>query len=269
MDYIIYSCFISVEPLVCYGSCSCYHKFSSEANVLNCTESDMEELPSNVPTQTDWFILTGGTLHVLSQYFQYMTNLSKLELRDNRISSLSQDFITGLAHQKSHVLMVDLQGNRLQRLPKLITKIRTIHLKLSGNPWFCDCDMLWMTDWLANATIPSGEPVVIDYDEVFCYNGKRMGQAVYTLKAEDMDCLPYVMATGAIVALACIGTVILILFCVAVVAFKRWNEIRWLLYKNYNMYIGKRGETENIDGMVFDALISYRYVDRGGAICRM
>ncbi len=247
-------------PLRCHGSCKCYHEFTKNANVLNCAESEIDELQSSVPTQTDWIVFTGGKLHDISEYFPYMATLSRLVLRNNSISTLSLDFITGLRYQRQNGLIIDLQDNRLQQVPKSISNIGTVRWNLCGNPWFCECDMLWMADWLANSTMLSGEHVVIDYDDVTCYHGKQIGQAIYTLKAEDMDCLPYVLATGAIAALSCIGAILLILLCVAIMAFRRWNEIRWLIYKKYNMYIGRRAEGEIIDGMVFDALISYRCV---------
>ena len=242
----------------------CHHNFPSMANVLNCSGTDMQNLLPPVPLQTDWLILTGANLHSLTTYHTYIPNLTLMDLRYNKIEMLSENFISGLSDLQRNILLIDVRDNIISRLPKSMSTLKAVQFKLSGNQLICDCEMLWIADWLANTTIQSGEhgePVVIDYDEVLCYEGKQKGQAIYTLQAEDMGCLPNTLATSAIISLVCIGTLFLCMFCMCAVALRRWNEIRWFVYRKYNMYIGRKDDNDDIEGMVFDALISYRCVE--------
>ncbi len=153
-------------------------------------------------------------------------------------------------------LVIDLEGNNLTTLPEEITKLERVQWELSGNPFFCTCDNLWMKEWLINAN--ASRNVVLDYRKAICHGGKFDRRPVIELEADEMGCVPHVLAREAIITIACLLSIGLIIFCVAAVVFKRWNEVRWIIYKKANRFIAKGGRIEDLEETVFDAFIAYR-----------
>ena len=50
-----------------------------------------------------------------------------------------------------NVKSLDIRKNKLRTLPKSIVETnKTKKLWISDNPYACNCDMLWMKDWLTN-----------------------------------------------------------------------------------------------------------------------
>ena len=46
-------------------------------------------------------------------------------------------------------MYVDIRGNKLKTLPRAITSMNgSTKLWISDNPYECNCDTLWMKDWL-------------------------------------------------------------------------------------------------------------------------
>ena len=69
------------------------------------------------------------------------------------------------------VKYLDIRGNYLKEIPRMITKSNNIsELWISDNPYECNCDMLWIKDWLINATN------VEDKDNITCLHNKVKGE---------------------------------------------------------------------------------------------
>ncbi len=116
-----------------------------------------------------------------------------------------------------------------------------------------------MIDWFNDTILNTGRKTVIDYQDVTCHGDQYADQQIFTLRAAKMGCLPHTLAKEAIISLACISSIVLIGLVLALVAFKRWNEIRWIVYKKANRFIARGDKHEDLDNMVFDAFIAYRY----------
>ena len=151
-----------------------------------------------------------------------------------------------------------MQDNKLSILPKEITELKAVQWKLAGNPFLCNCDMLWMRDWLSDTFLHSNRQIVEDFQDVLCHGGQFNRQPVYKVSADKMGCLPHIFAREAIISLASILSVGLIILCLISFAIKRWNEVRWIIYKGTNRFIGKGEEEEDLENVVFDAFIAYR-----------
>ena len=68
---------------------------------------------------------------------------------------------------------LDIRGNNLTSLPETITKAnKTNKLWISGNPYECNCDMLWMKDWLMDTRN------VMDKDNVTCSGKTIKGEII-------------------------------------------------------------------------------------------
>ena len=83
---------------------------------------------------------------------------------------------------------LNLARNNLKTFPKTFSVTNLTQVHLAGNPIDCNCEMLWLANWL-NATDPhSGNRIVKDYYQVVCIGGEWNGIQVYKLSAEQMGC---------------------------------------------------------------------------------
>ena len=69
------------------------------------------------------------------------------------------------------VKILDIRGNKFKNLPESIAKVnKTNKLWISDNPYECNCDMIWMKDWLMDTTS------VLDKENVTCSGSKVKGE---------------------------------------------------------------------------------------------
>ncbi len=188
----------------------------------------------------------------------YMNHLSLIDFSNNLLEKVCSDFVQFVKNHTS-IVKLKLENNKLTSLPNNVIEKSNLSLTLSGNRFHCSCDMIWMVDWLGNATTSNGYHAVQDYKEVTCYSGQMIGTPIYKLKALDMGCYPHVLARWTVITLSCIGSILLILLSLLGISIKRWNDIRWLIYKYFNKFIQKWNNTDDLDhGVLFDAYLSYR-----------
>ena len=176
-------------------------------------------LPTSLPRGTDWLIMENNPrLTQLKGGGEYLNNIHYLDLRNNSIKSIPDDFIKQLQENRTRgSLWLDLADNELTSVPKEFSEMTSLQkLWLSGNPFQCDCTMTWMITWLRNMTsTPSGERTVVDSDRVTCHSGARMhGRPVYTLSEVEMGCYP---SSWAAWQKGVVGVVIAVLLIVVVV----------------------------------------------------
>ena len=78
-----------------------------------------------------------------------------------------------------NVKSLDITGNNLKEIPKIISKENiTNKLWISNNPYECNCDMLWMKDWLIDTEN------VVDKNKVKCSRSKEKGKVVFRIAKE-------------------------------------------------------------------------------------
>ena len=69
---------------------------------------------------------------------------------------------------------LDISGNNLKEIPKIITKDnKTNKMWISYNPYECNCDMLWMKDWLTETE------KVMDKNNVTCSGREEKGENIF------------------------------------------------------------------------------------------
>ena len=96
-----------------------------------------------------------------------MNNVALLNLSKCSITDIDESFMKIIIQSAKKI---DISVNELQSLPQTIQKVNgTIKLWISGNPYQCSCDMMWMKDWLTTTRS------VVDKDNVTCTNGKIKG----------------------------------------------------------------------------------------------
>ncbi len=252
----------------CNSVCSCLYDTEIGANIVDCSNSNLKELPRRVPLGTNWINMTNNLLKDLCVPYIYDENVTTLILAFNNIEEICPLFFINNRPQ-SFQYELDLSANKLSVVPPELLKINNFKIWLGNNPFLCNCDMLWMISWLANATLPSGEHIVADYKNVTCSNGIYKGNQIFKLNRVDMGCYPHRMPSWEIALLAIVG-ILLVTFCVIMfLVFKRWNEVKFWMYKHFDI-LDKRDKDEDLEGIKFDALLSYRYQylgDSSSALC--
>ena len=190
-----------------------------------------------------------------------MSNITHLNLFSAKIEFICQETLHEILHY-SNIELLNLARNKLQIIPYMfnetISQQKTTLKKLyfGGNPVKCDCDMLWLISWLNNTRV-SGERLVQDYQDVICTGGILDGIPVYKLDKVKMGCYPEKVATWIVVAASIIGGLLLMSVIIAIIIHRKWNAIRWIIYKNFDKILGDPDRKEDIENIEFDAFLSY------------
>ena len=113
---------------------------------------------------TDWLLLSGNNFGSLNKAPDYLKNITLLNLSSSNITTIDMKVMEAIVKGIKHL---DLRGNNLKEIPQTITQANKTLKSGYLNPYQCNCDMLWMKDWLNNATN------VEDKGNVTCSTGKH------------------------------------------------------------------------------------------------
>ena len=145
-------------------------------------------MPTSVPNFTNWVILRNKSLYNIDGFRRYLLKVKFLHLGENILNSINDSF---LFHFQNNISLtwLNLTRNKLTRLPSKMQELNNLEkIWLSGNPFHCDCSMLWMIGWLNNFITPRGYHVVVDYQDVRCHSGAAVRIPIYKLNDVILGC---------------------------------------------------------------------------------
>ncbi|KAL3874290.1 hypothetical protein ACJMK2_037329 [Sinanodonta woodiana] len=120
--------------------------------------------------------------------FRYHTQLQILDLSENQISSLDQKSFHGL---KDTLTSLSLSDNNLTTINECVLQnfSKLNHLYLANNFWNCDCDLLWLYDWIKNKM--SAEPVIKFIVACVCHRPHSLrNNTLETVNRSHLSCTP-------------------------------------------------------------------------------
>ncbi len=161
--------FISGSPLPCLDGCSCFYSLQYEANTVNCSYNNMTKMPNTILQSTETLVMTGNNIKELqcADPCPYR-EVKHFDFQGNKIDIVKDIFYEELFPSANSV---KLSNNNLKHVSQLIQKVgKKVKLWLGNNPFECNCDMMWMRDWLQNATN------VQDKNNITCRPGKWKGK---------------------------------------------------------------------------------------------
>ncbi len=138
-------------PPTCESDCHCFAKLDNGHHVIvaDCSNSQLTQLPSILPAETEWLILANNSISHL-HYQTYFKHLSKLNLHGNKIGNLTKHFVDDLIYS-SQITHLSIAHNQLKSLPRNVLNFTLqSSISVSGNPLRCSCDSVWMKHWVLN-----------------------------------------------------------------------------------------------------------------------
>ena len=235
-------------------------------NVYNCSSTTVDkrqpnEWPSHIHRLTDWLIVTDSYIPYLCPATDNFTGLSLLDLSNNKISEVCEEFLEEISKLRN-MTELNLSQNKFTTIPKGLANLT--HLKkiyLGANPFHCDCSMTWTIEWLNKFTDLMGDHIIADYKNVKCHDGQVAGRPIYTLNPVDMNCFPSMWTMWQKIAVGVGSAVaIVIITLLIVVKMKGSREVKFLMYYYLRLdTVPKDDKNENVDNMEYDAFLCYRY----------
>ena len=137
---------------------------NEKALVADCAHAGLTQIPKSLPNDTDWLNISGNNISSLqTEDLEPLNALSRLDLRDNRIRYITESFVEYL-NTHSTIVSLDISDNELRFIPRKFESTKFLKtLTLSGNRFECQCNNIWMKNWL----IVSRE-MVQDFNTVDC-----------------------------------------------------------------------------------------------------
>ena len=124
-------------------------------------------IPQTIQNDTDRMILTGNNFGYITSIKSNLNQISHVDFHANSITGFSENAMTALLNNTKYL---NIASNKIKQLPKLIKDANHLaELWISNNSYECNCDMLWMKDWLVKAKN------VMDKESVVCANGEMKG----------------------------------------------------------------------------------------------
>lgn len=165
--------------------------------MADCADARLTGIPTALLSNTDWLLLSGNNISELTgQAVSNMSStnlahLSKLDLHASGVISIDDDFLDVFV-QSENLKFLDLSHNELTSLPETIRNVSSLEtLNISGNPFVCSCDVIWMRDWLANHSA-----LVPGFHDVKCRVVNGPWIQVIQMNETEMGCLPVQKGSG-------------------------------------------------------------------------
>ncbi|CAI5681344.1 slit homolog 1b [Oreochromis niloticus] len=182
----------------CPSQCTCMD------TVVRCSNKHLQALPRGLPRNVTELYLDGNQFTSVPKELTAFKYLQLVDLSNNKINSLSDDSFSNMSQLTTLILsynelrcipplalgglrslrLLSLHGNDISELQEGIFSdvVSLSHLAIGANPLYCDCRLLWLSEW-----VKSGykEPGIAR-----CAGPRGMeGKLLLTTPADKFQCL--------------------------------------------------------------------------------
>ncbi|XP_061168892.1 slit homolog 2 protein-like [Saccostrea echinata] len=213
----------------CPSGCMCQEQPNNGYLLVNCSFSkdqngqQMNKLPDKLPNPLYGKIslhLDGHNIRLLENR-NYLPKLVNLILSKNRLEDVNQDALESM-NSTQHL---DLSENKLKYLPKIIQRFTIDKVRINSNQFECDCDMIWMTEWINLVPIEPNYDVKCNRDDDLLL--------IRQITAEKLGCK---VVLEIVVVIVVLGIVIAIIIGAVVTARRCPYETKVLLYRFFGVH---------------------------------
>ncbi|XP_062588067.1 protein toll-like [Saccostrea cucullata] len=179
----------------CPTGCHCYQQPSRDRTVVNCTNTNMTQLPKKIPNDQNITLILKENQVSEIKNMSYLERVSHLDLSENNIQNIPESVANTLVVNE---VKLTLHGNPLQKIPPRFKTVDPCDMHLGRQNMTCDCSNAWMGDWVSrgcynnselsdiHCNAPSSNIPVAEYqfencDERFDYKSLSIGIAILLL----------------------------------------------------------------------------------------
>ena len=131
----------------CPAGCLCQDRPEEEVLRVNCTGGNLTRMPYGLPhnryNRTTLY-LDDNNIRVFDIRY-YTPHIIRLHMKNNGLAEIG----TSAVEAMNNLELADFTYNQLKTLPKEIQyKLHFEDIDLKHNPLECNCDMVWMADWI-------------------------------------------------------------------------------------------------------------------------
>ncbi|XP_029942099.1 leucine-rich repeat-containing protein 3-like [Salarias fasciatus] len=124
---------------VCHACPRICHCSDRNGLVVQCTSRDLDHIPPHLPKDTAVLLLSSNRIrHLPKGALADLHLLRELDLSQNALDSVEADAFQGVSED---LQTLDLSQNQLSSLPRDTFSRLHAQVRLSGNPWHCECSL--------------------------------------------------------------------------------------------------------------------------------
>ncbi|KAF4517658.1 hypothetical protein B566_EDAN002890 [Ephemera danica] len=141
--------------LRCLGDDYCPPKCSCAGTVVRCSRAKLKEIPRGIPPETSELYLDVNEIQSIQRdRISHLKSLTRLDLSNNQISILSNWTFANLTKLST----LSLHGNDISLIPNgTFDDLQSItHIALGANPFYCDCSLRWLAEWVKRDFVEPG-----------------------------------------------------------------------------------------------------------------
>nr|CAD7195455.1 unnamed protein product [Timema douglasi] len=163
----------------CLGDSYCPPKCVCTGTVVRCSRVRLKEVPKGIPPETSELYLDVNEIQMIhAERISHLKSLTRLDLSNNQISILSNFTFVNLTKLSTLIIsynklqcierdalaglkslrIISLHGNDISMIPEgTFVDLHSItHLALGANPFYCDCSLQWLADWVKRDYVEPG-----------------------------------------------------------------------------------------------------------------
>lgn len=226
----------------CPTKCFCQDRPHNDTFLVNCTDAGLAELPEVIPQTSRSkieLILDKNNIETL-QNTNYMANIYTFSIADNMIQQLDENFLKSINANR-----LDFRNNRIQSVPKYIKKFSYSSVFLSGNPLECECDSLWISEWMKLDSDTGDMSLTCD--------SKTGIHTIVDMNVKSLGCTYELLISICV----CLGVVLVLLFVILIFARQCPYETRVILHTLFRIRPGRKYEVDHDDNKEVDIYIVF------------